>query len=371
MAEGRIVERERQASSAWSSSRPSATARTGCCAARSTRSAASGAEGIVLDLRGNGGGLLREAVLVSSIFIEDGLITFTKGRTKPRREFEAEGDAIPDGHPGGGAGGPRQRVGLRDRHRRAARPQARHRGGHAHLRQGRLPGGASRSPTAACSTSPWASTSCPSGENIGKKGVRPTVRAADDPETDRDEALPMALETLAGETPDERPGAGAPGAARLPDGRRAAASAAASWWPSRCSAPRGSRVDAGRRRRLGGRPGAGGRGQARRAGAAAARPARRGPRRGRGADARPRPAALVPAPGRGGGAGRAAADGDDAARRDLRDLRHVHHRPRRRARLRRRRSPPSARTTARSGCGCTSPTCRAYVRPGGAIDTEA
>ena len=53
-----------------------------------------GAKGIVLDLRGNGGGLLREAVLVSSIFIEDGLITFTKGRTKPKREFEAEGDAI-------------------------------------------------------------------------------------------------------------------------------------------------------------------------------------------------------------------------------------------------------------------------------------
>ena len=39
----------------------------------------------------------------------------------------------------------------------------------------------------------------PSGENIGKKGVRPTVRATDDPETDRDEALPIALKTLAGE----------------------------------------------------------------------------------------------------------------------------------------------------------------------------
>jgi carboxyl-terminal processing protease len=37
----------------------------------------------------------------------------------------------------------------------------------------------------------------PSGENIGKKGVRPTVRAVDDPDTDRDEALPVALRTLA------------------------------------------------------------------------------------------------------------------------------------------------------------------------------
>ena len=48
----------------------------------------------MLDLRGNGGGLLSEAVLVSSQFIEDGLITFTKGRTRPRREFDAEGEAI-------------------------------------------------------------------------------------------------------------------------------------------------------------------------------------------------------------------------------------------------------------------------------------
>jgi carboxyl-terminal processing protease len=53
-----------------------------------------GARGLVLDLRGNGGGLLREGVLVSSIFIEHGLVTFTKGRTKPRRAFNAEGDAI-------------------------------------------------------------------------------------------------------------------------------------------------------------------------------------------------------------------------------------------------------------------------------------
>ena len=40
-----------------------------------------GAEGLVLDLRGNGGGLLTEAVLVSSIFIEDGrIVSFGAGR---------------------------------------------------------------------------------------------------------------------------------------------------------------------------------------------------------------------------------------------------------------------------------------------------
>ena len=38
----------------------------------------------------------------------------------------------------------------------------------------------------------------PSGENIGKKGVRPTVKAVDNPKTNKDEALPVALRSLAG-----------------------------------------------------------------------------------------------------------------------------------------------------------------------------
>jgi carboxyl-terminal processing protease len=53
-----------------------------------------GAEGLVIDLRGNGGGLLDEAVLTSSVFVEDGVIVSTKGRTQPDQTFEAEGDAV-------------------------------------------------------------------------------------------------------------------------------------------------------------------------------------------------------------------------------------------------------------------------------------
>ena len=54
-----------------------------------------GAEGIILDLRGNGGGLLTEAVLVSSIFVPHGPIVSTHGRTQRTRTFEATGDALP------------------------------------------------------------------------------------------------------------------------------------------------------------------------------------------------------------------------------------------------------------------------------------
>ncbi|HEY3193461.1 MAG TPA: S41 family peptidase [Solirubrobacterales bacterium] len=54
-----------------------------------------GAQGLVLDLRGNGGGLLTEAVLVSSIFVPDGVIVSTHGRTQHTRTFEATGNPQP------------------------------------------------------------------------------------------------------------------------------------------------------------------------------------------------------------------------------------------------------------------------------------
>lgn len=53
-----------------------------------------GAEGVILDLRGNGGGLLQEAVLVSSIFQEEGPVVTTEGRTRPEQTLDATGNAL-------------------------------------------------------------------------------------------------------------------------------------------------------------------------------------------------------------------------------------------------------------------------------------
>lgn len=54
---------------------------------------ADGAEGIILDLRNNGGGLLNESVEVSSIFIQNGTIVSVVGRDGGRQVYEARGNA--------------------------------------------------------------------------------------------------------------------------------------------------------------------------------------------------------------------------------------------------------------------------------------
>ena len=55
-----------------------------------------GAEGIVLDMRDNGGGLFDEAVEIASVFIEDGEIVSYESRTEEDVVYQAEGDAYED-----------------------------------------------------------------------------------------------------------------------------------------------------------------------------------------------------------------------------------------------------------------------------------
>jgi carboxyl-terminal processing protease len=55
-----------------------------------------GAEGIVLDLRGNGGGLLEEAVLSASVFLpKDEVVVTTNSRTQGSAVYKTAGDNLP------------------------------------------------------------------------------------------------------------------------------------------------------------------------------------------------------------------------------------------------------------------------------------
>jgi len=53
-----------------------------------------GAEGLVFDLRGNGGGLVDEAVLVQSIFQKEGPVLTIEGRTREQHTFDVTGDPL-------------------------------------------------------------------------------------------------------------------------------------------------------------------------------------------------------------------------------------------------------------------------------------
>lgn len=162
-----------------------------------------GAEGIVLDLRGNGGGLLNEAVLVGSVFIEDGLIVSTKGRTKPEQKYDAVGGAIDKDIPV---------VVLVDRGTASASEIVA--GAIKDRGRGTVVGTRTFGKGVFQEVQPLSNGGLlditvgqyflPNGENIGDKGVRPTVRARDDVDTTRDEALPRALDTLA-EQADQAP----------------------------------------------------------------------------------------------------------------------------------------------------------------------
>jgi carboxyl-terminal processing protease len=158
-----------------------------------------GAEAIVLDLRGNPGGLLLEGVAVSSLFIEDGRVVSVRGRHRAERVHNAEGDAIlPKDVPmvvlvdGGSASASEIVTGaLRDRGR--ATVVGTHTFGKGLVQEvENLSNGGELKLTTA-------HYYLPDGETIiTGKGIKPQVRAKDDPETDRDEALPVALDTVAG-----------------------------------------------------------------------------------------------------------------------------------------------------------------------------
>ena len=162
-----------------------------------------GARGIVLDLRGNGGGLLNEAVAVASIFIPDGTIVSTDGRARPRHVYMATGGAIPASVPvvvlvdrGTASSAEIVTGALRDRHRAiVVGTNTYGKGVFQEIRE--LPNGGALDLTVG-------QYFLPDGENIGGhgvaegRGIAPNVRASDDPATPRtDEAIDAALRQLA------------------------------------------------------------------------------------------------------------------------------------------------------------------------------
>ena len=161
-----------------------------------------GARGIVLDLRGNGGGLLSEAVDTASIFIPDGTIVSTDGRNRARHVYTASGGAIDGDVPvvvlvdRNSASASEIVTGALQDRRRAEVVGTRTYGKGVFQEVRELPNGGALDITVG-------QYFLPSGKNIGGRGVRegdgiqPDVQARDDPDTARDEALATALRTLA------------------------------------------------------------------------------------------------------------------------------------------------------------------------------
>jgi carboxyl-terminal processing protease len=160
-----------------------------------------GATSIILDLRENGGGLLDEAVNVASIFIPDGTIVSTDGRSQPRQVYVAKGGAISTKIPvvvlvdrGTASAAEIVTGALQDRHR--AEVVGTHTFGKGVFQeiQPLSNGGALDITVGEYFT--------PSGRNLGGGGVKeglglnPNVYALDNPHTAKDEALTVAERTV-------------------------------------------------------------------------------------------------------------------------------------------------------------------------------
>lgn len=161
-----------------------------------------GARGLVLDLRENGGGLLEEAVNVASIFIPDGTIVTTRGRSQPTQEYTALGNAIAPKIPmvvlvdRDTASSAEIVTGALKDHGRAVVVGTRTYGKGVFQEINPMPGGGALDITVG-------EYFTPNGQNLGGGGVRegrgikPNVYAYTPPNAQNDSALSVAERTLA------------------------------------------------------------------------------------------------------------------------------------------------------------------------------
>jgi len=162
------------------------------------------AKGIVFDLRGNGGGLVTEAQLIASMFIAKGPIVSTRGRAVPDRTLNAVGQPVAGRLPtvvlvdGGTASASEIVAGALQDTKRAKLVGVKTFGKGVFQEILPLDNGGALDITVG-------QYYLPSGRNLGGvgtkrgAGLKPDVRAPDDPDTKRDEALDRALDVLARE----------------------------------------------------------------------------------------------------------------------------------------------------------------------------
>jgi carboxyl-terminal processing protease len=162
------------------------------------------AKGIVFDLRGNGGGLVTEAQLIASMFIAEGPIVTTRGRSVPERTLEAVGQPVAGKLPtvvlvdGGTASASEIVAGALQDTKRAKLVGVQTFGKGVFQEILPLENGGALDITVG-------QYFLPSGRNLGGagtkrgSGLKPDVRAQDDPDTKRDEALDRALDVLVAE----------------------------------------------------------------------------------------------------------------------------------------------------------------------------
>jgi carboxyl-terminal processing protease len=163
-----------------------------------------GARGLILDLRENGGGLLDEAVNVASIFIPDGTIVTTRGRSQPTQVYLAKGNAIAPSIPlvvlvdRGTASAAEIVTGALQDRRRALVVGTHTYGKGVFQEINPLPNGGALDITVG-------EYFTPNGHNLGGGGVRegagitPNIFAQDNPKSPQDEALQVAEKTVASE----------------------------------------------------------------------------------------------------------------------------------------------------------------------------
>ena len=165
-----------------------------------------GAKAFVLDLRGNGGGLVNEAQLIASAFLSDGPIVTTRGRTVPSQTLNATGDAIyPKGPLGvlvdkGTASASEIVTGALQDRDRATVIGTRTFGKGVFQEVLDLSNGGALDITAG-------QYFTPKGRNLGGRGVKtgagiaPDVKASDEPKTAADEGLDRATRVVGANCP--------------------------------------------------------------------------------------------------------------------------------------------------------------------------